>query len=53
MTIGALNGTSGSPKYYLSGINSFTSFGSGLTSTEQSNLNTIVTSFQTTLGRQN
>jgi len=53
MAIGALNGTSGSIKYYLSGINSFTSFGDSLTPTEQSNLNTAVTSFQTTLGRQN
>ena len=53
MTIGALNGTSGSIKYYLSGINSFTFLASSLSATELTNLNTAVTSFQTTLGRQN
>jgi len=53
MTIGALNGTSGSTKYYLSGINSFTSFSDSLTPTENSNLNTAVQAFQTTLSRQN
>ena len=53
MTIGAVNGTSGSIKYYLSGINSFTFFASSLSATELTNLNTAVTSFQTTLSRQN
>lgn len=53
MAIGALNGTSGSSKYYLSGINAFTTFGTSLTPIEQSNLSAAVTSFQTTLGRQN
>ena len=53
MTIGAVNGTSGTIKYYLSGINSFTFLASSLSATELTNLNTAVTSFQTTLGRQN
>ena len=53
MTIGAINGTGGALKYYLSGINSFTSFSDNMSSIEVANFNTAVTSFQTTLGRQN
>jgi len=53
MTIGAMNGTSGSSKYYLSGVNSFTSFSDNMSSTEVANFNTAVSIFQTSLGRQN
>jgi hypothetical protein len=53
MTIGAVNGTGGSLKYYLSGINSLTSFSDGLSLTELTNLNTAVTTYQTILSRNN
>ncbi len=53
MTIGAINGTGGSLKFFLSGINAFTSFGEGLSVTELSNLNASVNTYQTILSRNN
>jgi len=53
MTIGAMNGTGGSLKYFLSGINSLTSFSDSLSPTELTNLNTAVTTYQTILLRNN
>jgi hypothetical protein len=52
MYIGAMKGSSGSSNLYLGGVNSFTTIGDGLTSTEAANFYTAVQIFQSTLGRQ-
>ena len=49
MTIGGI--VSGITQYFLSGINSFTAFSSGMNNTEASNFYTAVQTYQATLGR--
>lgn len=52
MYVGALRGSNSSPNYYLGGINSFTSIGDGLNSSEATAFYNAVQAYQTTLGRQ-